>query len=119
DGLEGLPADEGDLPDLGPGHAGDRVEIHPELVRMVEVLGSDRGRVEIDAAEVHHPGEPGRLVEDNLVGGPAGGERQLGRPEPVRGVVGRPFLEERLLPDPDHAPLTGYRAPVSERPSPW
>ena len=40
-----------------PGH---RVEVDPQLVGVVEVLGPDRVRVEVDAAEVDDPGQPGR-----------------------------------------------------------
>ena len=67
-----------------PRHAGHRVEVDPQLVGMVEVLGPDRVRVEVDAAEVGDPGEPGRVVEDDLVGRPAGRERQRRGPDASR-----------------------------------
>ena len=66
--------DQGHPPDVVPGDAGDRVEVDPQLVGMVEVVGADRVRVEVDAAEVGDPGEAGRIVDHDLVGGPAGGE---------------------------------------------
>ena len=44
-------------PSLIPVRAGDRVEVDPQLVGMVEVLRADRMRVEVDAAEVDDPGE--------------------------------------------------------------
>ena len=59
-----------------PGH---RVQVHPQLVGMVQVVGADRVRVEVDAAEVGDPGEPGRVVDDDLVRGPAGREGQRRR----------------------------------------
>ena len=68
--------DERDLADLRPLDARHRVEVDPQLVGMVEVLGPDRVRVQVDAAEVVDPGEPGRVVDDDLVGRPAGRERQ-------------------------------------------
>ncbi len=43
-----------------------------------------RVRVEVDAAEVDHPGQPGRVPQHHLVGGPAGREPQLGGLDPVR-----------------------------------
>ena len=44
----------------GHSHPGHRVEVDPELVRVVEVGGAHRVRVEVDAAEVDHPGQRGR-----------------------------------------------------------
>ena len=82
--------------DLRPLDARNRVEIDPQLVGMIEVVGAHGMRVEIDAAEVHDPDQR-RLVHDDLVGGPAGRERQLGRPDPVGRVVRCPLLEERFL----------------------
>ena len=76
--------------------AGHRVEVDPQLVGMVEVVGADRVRVQVDAAEVGDPGQPGDLVEDDLVGRAPGRERQLGGPDPVRSIVRGPLLEERL-----------------------
>ena len=64
---------------------------------MVEVVGADRVRVEVDAAEVDDPGEAGRVVDDDLVGGPPRRERQRRRPDPVGPVVRGALLEERLL----------------------
>src|SRR6187200_3436151 len=46
---ERFPDDERDTPDLVPRHARDGVEVHPQLVGMVEVLGTHRVRVEVDA----------------------------------------------------------------------
>ena len=64
---------------------------------MVEVLGPHRVRIEVDAAEVRDPGQPGRVVEDDLVGRPAGRERELDRLEPVRPVLRGALLEEKVL----------------------
>ena len=76
-----------------PGH---RVEVDPQLVGMVEVVGADRVRVEVDAAEVDDPGQAGRVADDDLVGRPTGRERELHRLEPGGAVVRRPLLEEEL-----------------------
>ena len=95
-GLERLAADHRDLADLRPLDARDRVEIDPQLVGVVEILGPNRMGVEVDAAEIGDPGEPGRLAQDDLVGGSSGRKRQLGRVDPVRSVFGRSLLEERL-----------------------
>jgi hypothetical protein len=97
DGLERLPDHQRHLAHLRPRHAWDRVKVHAELVRVIEVLGADRVRVEIETAEVGDPREPRRLVHDDLVRGPSRGEGQGCDPHPVRPVVGSPLLEERLL----------------------
>ena len=85
------------LADLRPRHARHRVEVDPQLVGMVEVVGADRVRVEVEAAEVGDPGEARRGVEHDLVGRPARGERQRRGPDERRVVLGRALLEERLL----------------------
>ena len=50
----------------GPG-----IEIDAQLVGVLEVGRAHRVRVQLDAAEVHDPGEPGRVVDDHLLGGAA------------------------------------------------
>ena len=52
---------------------------------------------------------PAALVEDDLVGRPARGEAQLDGPDPVRRVVRRPLLEERLAGGAVDEPLQGHR----------
>ena len=45
------------LAHLRPGDPGHGVEVDAKLVRVVEVVGSDGMRVEVDAPEVDHPGQ--------------------------------------------------------------
>ena len=90
--------------------ARDRVQVHAQFVRMVQVVRPDRVRVEVDAAEVVDPGQPGRILDDDLVGRPAAREGQLGRVQPLGRVVRRPLLEERLLGDAVDEPLERHRA---------
>jgi hypothetical protein len=45
------------LAELRPRHARHRIEIHPQLVRMIQILGADRMRVQLEAGEVREPGE--------------------------------------------------------------
>ena len=96
DRLERLAGDQRHLADLRPADARDRVEVDPQLVGVVEVVGADRVRVEVDAAEVHDPGEPGRVVDHDLVGRPPRRERQLDGPIQAGRLSGRPLLEEEL-----------------------
>ena len=92
-----------------PGH---RVEVHPQLVGMVEVLGADRVRVEVDAAEVGDPGQPGGVVDDDLVGGPPGREGQRRGPDELGHVLRGPLLEERLAGRAVDEPLERHRPPA-------
>ena len=72
---EHLADDRARPPDVRPTRTpGHRVEIDPQLVGMVEVLGAHRVRVELEAAEVGHPGEAGGVARHDLVGRPARGE---------------------------------------------
>ena len=66
--LQHAPGDERDLDDLAPRDTGHRVQVDPQLVGMVEVLGEYGVRVEVDAAEVDHPGQVGGVADDHLVG---------------------------------------------------
>ena len=84
------------LADVVPRDAGDRVEVDPELVGMVEVVGADRVRVEVDAAEVDHPSERRRVVDHDLVGGSAGREGELDGPDEGRELVRGALLEEEV-----------------------
>ncbi len=94
------------------------VEVHAQLVRVLEVARADRVRVEVDAAEVHHPREVRRLVADDEVGAPAAGEGDQRRLDPRRAARRRALLEERLSLDTVHVPLQRHRpaAHAAQRP---
>jgi hypothetical protein len=55
-----------DTADIGPGNARRWVEVNPQLVRMIEIIGANRMRVELDAAEVHDPCEAGGIIDHQL-----------------------------------------------------
>ena len=112
DRLERLARDERHLADLRPLHARDRVEVDPQLVGMIEVLGADRVRVEVDAAEVVDPGKARCVVDDDLVRCPPRREGQGRRPDELRDVLGCSLLEERLAGCAIHEPLEGHRPPA-------
>jgi hypothetical protein len=67
-------------------------------------------RVEVDAAEVDHPGERSGVADHDLLGGGAGGVLQGDRVDPVGPLLRRPLLEERLLVEPFDEPLEDHRA---------
>ena len=73
----------------GPG-----IEIDAQLVGMIEIAGAHRMRMQLDAAEVHDPREPSRIVDHDLFGGAARGKRQRHRAQPLGPVVGRALLIE-------------------------
>ena len=65
----------------GPG-----IEIDAQLVGVIEIAGAHRVRVQLDAAEVHDPGEPRRVVDDDLLGG---APRRETRASPCAATSGR------------------------------
>ena len=117
-GLKRLLGCERDVADLGPPDARHRVEVDPQLVGVVEVLGPDRVGVEVDAAEIGDPGEPGRIVDDDLVRGSPGRECQRRGPEPVGQVLRRTLLEERLLRIPSTNRFSAIGLPPAPRRAP-
>ena len=63
--------------DVGPLHAGARIQIDAQLVWMVEIPGSYWMRMQLHAAQIDDPGQAGGVVDHDLFGCPAGrkGER--------------------------------------------
>ena len=64
-------------PDIGPRHAGTGIEVDPQLIGVVEVVGAHGVRVEVDAAQVDDPGQRGAVGDHHLVGGAARWKGQL------------------------------------------
>ena len=91
-----------------------RVEVDAQLVGMVEVVGADRVRVEVDAAEVDDPGEPAASSSTISSAVRPDGKRQRRRSEPVGPVLRRALLEERLA----AAPLTKRFRAIGRPPAP-
>ena len=77
---------EGDGEDVGPGDAGAGVKVDAEFVGMVEVGGADGMWVKFEATEVGDPGETGGIVDDDFLGGAAGGEGEGDGAHPGRKV---------------------------------
>ena len=82
--FESFPRDEGDVSDLRPGYAGDRVKVDPDLVGVVEILRADGMRVQVDAAQVHDPRQLSRIPDDDLLGRSARREAQFHGLDPFR-----------------------------------
>ncbi len=63
---------------------------------MVEVVGPDRMRIQVDTSEVEDPDQLGRVADHDFLGRPARREAQLDRLDPLGSRRGRPLLEEEL-----------------------
>src|SRR4051812_5775208 len=89
----------GDVANLLPLHAGNRVEVHAQLVGTLEILGAYRMRVELEAGEVRHPSERRGVARHHLIGATARREAQLDHLDPVRPGLRRALLVEELAID--------------------
>ena len=76
---------------LIPAHARHRIEIDPQLVRVIEIVGTDRMRVEFEAGEVRHPGQPCRITRHDFLRGATGREAQRDDVDPGGREVGARF----------------------------
>jgi hypothetical protein len=97
---EGLAHDARDRDDLRPLHAGNGVEVDPQFVGVLEVVGAHRMRVQFDATEVRHPHERGGIARDDFERGATRGEREFDGVDPIGPGVGRALLEEEVAVDP-------------------
>ena len=85
---------ERDAAHVVPHDARRRVEVDAQLVRMVEVAAENRMRVQLDAAEVHDPREPGRVVDDDLLRGASRRKRERHGADPLRTALRCALLVE-------------------------
>jgi hypothetical protein len=104
-----------------------RVEVDPQLVRVVDVGIADRPGVEGDRPHLRGPGDDRELGRADLVGVAAGGEVDPRGLHPVGRALGHPLLEEGVaaafLPGRDDdarvdalRPALERRRPVGDRP---
>ncbi|OLC58683.1 MAG: hypothetical protein AUH76_16750 [Candidatus Rokubacteria bacterium 13_1_40CM_4_67_11] len=63
------------LTHLRPLDAGHGIEVHAQLVGMVQVLGADRMRVQLEAGEVGEPRQRSGVATTSIHGGRASGAR--------------------------------------------
>ncbi|SHT56184.1 Uncharacterised protein [Mycobacteroides abscessus subsp. abscessus] len=100
--------DKRDIQDLAPWHPRHRVQVDAQLVGVVQVIGTHRMRIEIDTAEVDHPGQRCRIGDDGLPGGGPARIVQLGRGDPIRALFRHALLKHRLLRDALDEPLQDH-----------
>ncbi len=110
EGLEHLLRHHGDVADLRPLDPRHRVEVHPQLVGMIEIVRAHRVRVQVDAPEVHDPRELGRVADHDLLRGSAGWEAELDGLDPVGTRGRRPLLEEEVALGAVDEPLQRHRS---------
>src|SRR5262249_46212711 len=55
--LERCAHDLSDITNLAPFDAGHRIEIDAQLVGVIEIVGPDRMRMELEASQIRHPAE--------------------------------------------------------------
>src|SRR4030095_4819036 len=79
-----------------PRHARPWIEIHAQLVRVLERTRAHRMRMELEAAGLHAPGDPRRVVDDDLFGGAPRWKRERDGAQPRGALLGRALLVERL-----------------------
>ncbi len=106
-----VPADQRRAGDVAPRHAGHRIQIDAQLVRVIQVVGAHQVRMQIDAPQVHQPDQLRDVADHHLHRRPPRGKPELDRLDPVRPVIGRPLLIERRLLRPIHIPLHHDRPP--------
>ena len=81
--LEHIARHHRDVTNLRPRHAGNRIQVDPQLVRVIQVLGTDGMGIEVDATQVDDPGQLRGIAHHDLFRGPAGGKRELNRLDPL------------------------------------
>src|ERR1700689_2613666 len=71
-----------------PTHARSGIKIDAQLVGMVQISRSNRMRVQLNASQVHNPGQSGSVVHDEFFRCSAGRKSQGNSAKPVRMVGG-------------------------------
>src|SRR5690606_3655500 len=94
--VERFPDDAADLTHLGPLDARHGIEIDPQLVRMLEILGANRMRMQLEACEIREPDERGRITRHDLLRRASGREAQLDDVDPLGTLLRRTLLIEEF-----------------------
>lgn len=107
--LEHLAGHQRDVDDAPPGNPGHRIQVDPQFVGVVEVVGKHRVRVEVDAAQVDRPRQSRGIVDHRLGSRSASRITQFGNVDPV-GPLGRgALLKHRFFGDAVDEALQDHR----------
>jgi hypothetical protein len=68
DVIEGFPEDESNLLQLRPLHAWHGIEVDAKLVGVIDIGGTDRMRMQLEAGKIGHPQQCGRVSRDHFFG---------------------------------------------------
>ncbi len=102
---------------IRPSHPRARIEIDPQLIRVIEVSRPNRVWVELDASEIDDPRESGRIIDNDLFRRPARRKGEQGGAQPRRAVRGRALLIKGLSIRAIHEAFQNDRAIVNSRES--
>ena len=80
-------------------HAANRIEIDAQLVRVIEIVGAHRMRMQLEARQVGHPHERCRVARHDFFGNPAGRKAQRDDVDPVGPRRRRALLKEEFAVD--------------------
>jgi hypothetical protein len=92
-----------------------RVDVDPQLVRMLDVATARRPGMEVERREIDRPDHVRELGDAQLVGVAAGREGDARRLDPVRPLLGHALLVDRLALGAVRVPLQ-LRRPLVEGP---
>src|SRR5271154_4682696 len=87
---------ERDRTHVGPTDAGTWIEVNPQLVRMIEIGGAHRMRMQLDAAKIYDPCQPGSVIDNDFFRSAARREREGYRPQPLGALRWCALLVEGL-----------------------
>src|SRR6266404_2953280 len=87
---------ERDRAHVGPTDAGARIEIDSQLVRMIEIAGAHRMRMQLDATEIDDPRKPRRVIDNDFFRSASRRERERYRSQPRGALRWCALLIERL-----------------------
>src|ERR1700735_3563639 len=79
-----------------PTHARSGIKIDAQFVWMVQISRSNRMRVQLNASQIHDPGQPRSVVHDQFFRRSARWKSQRNRAKPARMVGGSALLVKRL-----------------------
>ena len=103
--FEDLARDERHAPNVVPLHSGAGIEVDAQLIGVIEIVGANGMRIQIDAAEVHDPEELGGVAHHDLLRRPSRRKFELHRLDPVGMLLRRALLKKRLGIGPVHVSL--------------
>jgi hypothetical protein len=89
----------GDLAYLRPRDPWHRIQIHAQFVRMFQIIGAHRMRMQLEAREIRHPGERCGIARHHLFRTAAGGKTQGYHFDPRWPRLRRTLLIEELARD--------------------